>query len=702
MFHKKLLTGKAKPPSRKTSGRIRFGERRLTRRHTLWLSLGLATTVGIDGCKKKTVDSDQKQELPGRLHQPSRTQADESNLGDDPLAKVVNSVANDITGAEIDESQINQIIYVDVNNPNASDRNLASANKPLKSLGAAIEKAKQYLNRGESTKIIFAPGIYREGELVIDGEQLNPQAKDAVLIIEGLNQDVIISGAEAWHSSSWNMVRSNGIIYYEKDWLYDFGNNGGAWGKYNPQKLIGHRSEMVFVNGQPLKQVLLEKYSYTTSDSYEGKGTYGYLGYEQPDNTLQPGTFGIAELNENGNKIYLCPPEGIDFSQAEIEVATKRFLLRFFKIENVVLRRLKFQHSANEIEVAGAAVMFGPWYGNNEFRGKNILIENCNFCWNNGRGLSLLNQQNITLENNKFNYNGFMGVDAHTLMNTVWKNNQTNFNNWRGYQGGMVQWALAGAKIHNTWNGLFENHTAIANMTVGLWFDIGNRNIIIDRLIAIDNIRGLALEISPGPFIIRNSLLAGDREVNFLVENARNIVLSNSVICASNTGDSVQFTSASSRTYTDSLGQILGKNQGQEIPINLGSTRLENNLISANQKERVLIVQKTGDPKLYQQFLQQEYTGENNYYWSPLKKSFGIDFQRTNLIDLNDWAAYTKELNSTWQKPNFVALESYDFRLQGDSQTKQLAKDLPSKAIDNNTFKQMQQYLNWVQTELKN
>ncbi|GAB4234672.1 MAG: hypothetical protein Kow0049_18720 [Stanieria sp.] len=638
------------------------------------MSLGLATAVGIGAFQKNSVNSNSQ-------------------------AEVTNLTAQNITAAQIDENKISQIIHVNINALNASDNNSASSTQPLKSLSAALEKAKQYLNRGEGTKIILYPGVYREGELVIDGKQLTPQAKDAVLVIEGVNKEVVISGAEAWHPSSWQTIQRNGIVYYEKDWLYDFGNNGGAWGKYNPPDVIAHRSEMVFVNGQPLKQVLLEKYSYTTPNDYQGKGSYSYLGYEQPYNALQPGTFGVAELDQNGNKIYLCPPEGIDFSQAEVEVSTKRFLLRFFHMENVVLRRLNFQHSTNEIEIPGAAVMFGPWYGNNEFRGNNILIENCNFSWNNGRGLSLLHQQNVTLRNNKFNYNGFMGIDAHTLLNTVWNNNETSFNNWRGHQGEMLQWALAGAKIHNTWNGVFCNHRTIGNMTVGLWFDIGNRNITIDHLIALHNIRGLALEISPGPFIVRNSLLADDQEVNFLVENAHNIVLSNSIICAVNGGDSVQFTSASSRTYTDSLGQILGQNQGEEIPINLGLTRFQNNLIVANQKEQALIVQKTGNPQLYQQFLKQEYIGRGNYYWAPLRKTFGVDFQRTNMTNLSNWGNYTREINYRWREPYFVDSENYDFRLRADSPIKQLESNLPTQQIDSDTIAEMKQYLAWVQTK---
>ncbi len=174
---------------------------------------------------------------------------------------------------------------------------------------------------------------------------------------------------------------------------------------------------------------LLEKYDYTWPDSFSGKGKHKYISFDEPKDVLQPDTFGVAELDENGNKIYIRPQEGIDFSQAKIEVATKQFLLRFFHMENVVLRNLSFQHSNSIIGVPGAAVMFGPWYGENEFRGSNILIEDCDFRWNNGRGLSLIHTKNVTLRRNTANYNSFTGIVVGVLTNTVWEDNETNFDN---------------------------------------------------------------------------------------------------------------------------------------------------------------------------------------------------------------------------------------------------------------------------------
>lgn len=603
-----------------------------------------------------------------------------------------------ITGAQINESQIKQIINVDINHPSALDRNSGLNEKPLKSFGAAIKKAKEYLKKGEGTKILIHPGIYREGEFVLDGRKLGAKAKDTLLVIEGAEQgQVILSGSDIWKPDTWKPIKdaTGKLLYYEHDWSYDFGNHGGAFGKHGPKQLISHRSEMVFLDGQPLKQVLLEKYNYTWPDSFSGRGNHEYIGFDKPKDALKPGTFGVAELDENDNKIYVRPENGVDFSTAKIEVATKRFLLRFFYMENVVLRHLNFQHSNGEIEV-GAAVLFGPWYGKNEFRGSNILIEDCDFRWNNAKGLSLLQTKNVTLRRNTVNYNGFMGIGASGLLNTVWEDNETSFNNWRGSMGNFFGWVLGGAKIHYTRNGVFRRHQSIGNMTWGLWFDIGNKNILIENLTAIHNISGLSIEISPGPSLVRNVLIADNDQANFLIDNATNITLENSIIHGVNEGNPIQFNSSGSRTFTDRVGEILGDNDGEKIPIFLGETQFHNNVIVAGTSDQALIVQKNGSPKIYRKFLKQGYAGSDNVYWAPERKVFGLGFKRTKMTDIKGWADFTGEVDYQWVDPKFVNPENYDFRLHESSLFKGGENSLPTRRLSSAKLQELREYLSFV------
>lgn len=601
-----------------------------------------------------------------------------------------------ITGAQIDENQIKQTIHVDINHPDASDSNSGLQENPLKSLSAAIEKAKEYLQQGEGTKIVIHPGVYREGEIVVDGKEVGSQAKDALLVIEGKEKgQVILSGSEEWQPDTWQQVGS----YYQHAWPYDFGNDGGPWGKHGPKEVIAHRREMVFVNEQPLKQVLLEKYNYNWSDSSNGSEEHEYVGFDAPQGVLKPSTFGVAELDENGNKIYIQPADGIDFANARIEVATKKFIIQFVRKDNVVLRNLTFQHTASTLGGHPlSAVTFGPTsYAENEFVGSNILIEDCDFLWNNSRGLSLEGVKNVTLRGNTANYNGFMGINTWILMNTVWEDNETSFNNWRGYMGDWTGWAIGGAKLHFVRDGVFKRHQSIGNMTRGFWLDIGNRNILIEELIAVKNELGLYLEISPGPFVVRKALLADHKWTNLFISNAKNILLENSIIHAVHGNDPIRFASGDSRTFNDKVGEILEENNGQEIPINLGETKFRNNLIITDNNNQDLIILNHGNPQLYQAFLEHDYSGLGNIYWSPQEKVFGLGSPWMNYkTDIKGWSDVTEEANYQWIDPQFVDPDNYDFRLKKSSPLKDREPNLPAQKLSKLKIQELKNFITWV------
>jgi hypothetical protein len=604
-----------------------------------------------------------------------------------------------ITGAQIDESQIKQTIHVDINYPSASDSNSGLQENPFKSLSAALEKAKEYLRQGEDAKIVIHPGVYREGEIVIDGNNLGSEAKDALLVIEGTEKGrVIISGSEEWQPDTWKRVGS----YYQHDWPYDFGNDGAPWGEHGPKKVIAHRSEMVFINGKPLKQVLLEKYNYTWPDSWGGRGNHEYSGFDAPQNVLESGTFGVAELDENGNKIYIQPADGVDFANAKIEVATKRFLLDFSDMENLVLRNLNFQHSANEL-TSGAAVRVGSAWDRDEFENNNILIEDCDFRWNNARGLVLAYNKNVTLRRNTFNYNGLAGITVAALMNTVWEDNETSFNNWRGYRSSFTAWAHGGAKLGWVRDGVFRRHQSIGNMTPGLWFDVGNSNILIEDLTAVKNVDyGLWLEISPGPFLVRQALLADNGWANLLIAETNNTTIENSIVYGVDGINGVDGIGAihfwaNDRTYWDKIGQIFGENNGEELPITLGKVGFRNNVMIVDEINQAVILQASGKPENYRdRFLKQDYSGSNNVYWAPQENAFGIGSMMNEVTDMNGWSDFTEEVDYQWMAPQFVDPDNYDFRLKESSPLKDQESSLPTRSLDDSKIQELRDYLTWV------
>ena len=89
-------------------------------------------------------------------------------------------------------------------------------------------------------------------------------------------------------------------VLYEHPWTNDWGNLW-VYSSFVDATLPAYRSEMVFVDGAPLRQEILEDYEKT------GKQYTNYTGYTAPQQALTPGTFGVAERDENGNKIFIRP-----------------------------------------------------------------------------------------------------------------------------------------------------------------------------------------------------------------------------------------------------------------------------------------------------------------------------------------------------------------------------------------------------------
>ncbi len=665
-------------------------KKQIHRRYALKLGLGFVSGIGTSIFNQ-------------RIFANNSTQA--SNSANSSFINQANNlVANDhnFTGAQVDESNIQQTIYVRKKDKVASDSNSGTTNqKPLKTISAALQKAKEYLNQGQGVKILIDGGIYREGELVIDGKQLSSKARESILVIEGSSSaKSVISGSELWHPKTWEKVQRGGVTYYQHDWPYDFGNHGGPWGKHGPKEVIGHRSEMVFINGKPVKQVLLENYNYTWPDSFKGRGTHEYIGFNPPEDVLKPNQFGVAELDINSNKIYIRPEDSVDFANARIQVSTKRFIFQFVHKNNVVLRNLKFQHCAGSLSVdrEGSAVNFGPWWhGDNEFVGGHILIEDCDFRWNNSRGLSLEGVNKVTMRRNKANNNGFMGIGAYILMDTVWEDNETSYNNWRGYMSNFHYWSIAGAKLVCVRNGIFRDHKCLGNIASGLWFDIGNKNILIEKLCAVQNQGpGLFLEISPGPLVVRKSLLAGNGRSNLLISETTNLTVENSIIYGLNKEEPILFLSGDWRTFTDGVGKILGESNTNNTPIFLGETRLNKNIIFASKINQSLIRQETGNPDLYKQFIREDYHGRDNLFWSPDQEVFGIGFSRNKMTDLEAWKNLTDEVNPQFKDPLFIAGENYNFWLQKNSPLSNVQSSLPLQKLSKYELRKLKNFTNWL------
>lgn len=585
-----------------------------------------------------------------------------------------------ITGASIVES-VSAVYYVNQQSVHASDDNAGTNTAaPLRTIKAALVKALVDVKAGIATKVSIFPGTYRE-----DAGYLNfgtDAGKTTLLIIEGTEPDkIIISGADVF--TGWTSYNGN---LYQHEWLYDFGNNF-----YDYQaNALAHRCELVIIDGHMQKQRILENYS-KNGNKYDT-----YLNFTAPENALTAGTYGVAERDENGNKIFVYPPSGTDMTQASVEVAVRHSFVTISSKSNLVLRNLTFRHFANRFVYPWSAEYVVTIYG----AAHNVLIDHCTGEWNNGYGSPGVmypngaNQfTNATQRDCRYNYNGLTGggIDG---FNVIIEGSQTNFNCWRGYWGDHTSWDIAGMKYHTSQNLILRNHEAIGNLTEGIWFDIHCQNISISGLTSVLNLHaGLFTEISKGPFLVQKSLLALNGSNDYLYYTVGDMTFKNNIVYG---------------TRRDSLEPSVkffwyarpGNAHWEQSPFVPGSLSFTGNVIVGDASEEYL-TGFFGNPTETPQF-HTIYQGSNNMWYhysgtSVRRFLCGTNWQ-PDTVDYNGWKTFwgTQENTASWADPQFTDAANLDFTLKTNSPLSARAAELLLKKIPMEKLKDVEQFFTWA------
>ena len=428
-------------------------------------------------------------------------------------------------GAKVDESTVKHTVSVGTGGDYAT---LAEA-------WPAVEK---HLKAGEPTKLKLAAGVHRATLGHVDSDNA---IRDTLLVIEGAGRgETVMSGSDVVPAARWQDL---GDGLYATAWEHDWGNYASPWETPRP---IGHRSEMVFVDGEAMLPVMIEVYDYQITgqlmDHGNRKQSWKYTGFVDPAKTgvLAPGSFGVAEKDENGNKLYVRLPEGKRIGDVEVEVSTRRQIVNFDGggekngafakgKNNLVLRGITFQHFASRTKDFGAEDTLALGQGV-----ENLLIEDCAFLWNSSTGLRTKARQ-VTLRDVEASHNGFGGIGG-TLGELVMEDCVTNYNNWRGHMGGLPGWNWGGVKFgdHDGGNQTVRRHEAIGNLTHGFWYDIHPHNVDLEDLVLLANYQtGLDLELAQGPFNVRRMLAAGNRRAQLTVSIVGDFTVEDSILYGS-------------------------------------------------------------------------------------------------------------------------------------------------------------------------
>lgn len=234
---------------------------------------------------------------------------------------------------------------------------------------------------------------------------------------------------------------------------------------------------------------------------------------------LVEGSFYVDEIK---GTVYLWPPAGITMTPTTIaEVAVRPFALLALQKKNLVLRSIIFKHANSPFNMN--AVELGS--------SSNLLIEDCQFLWNNWGGLGVGSADHVTVRRSIANYNGGIGMGAAFGKNFLFEENETSGNNWRGVRGGYTGWSVAGLKHLFIHDAIYRRHKAVNNQTVGLWIDSDSSNILIDGAFLDHNlVFGMFIEANQGPITVTGSTVCYNKGPGVLINNSENITLQNNLM----------------------------------------------------------------------------------------------------------------------------------------------------------------------------
>lgn len=384
--------------------------------------------------------------------------------------------------------------------------------------------------------------------------------------------------------------------------------------------VLGRRRELVFVDDKVLRQVETEE-------------------------DLKPGTYlvddGFPGKPDDGRLLVMLP-KGVELGKANIEVGTREghhinaSQWRIQHKNNLAIRNLTFQRFPMPLATIGALQI--------EF-GKNVLIEDSTFHWNNATGLLIRSCSDLTLRHLEISDNGGAGFLGSGGTNIIMEDIVTNRNNWRGDWGNIHSWAYAGLKTgFGMRDAIFRNITLHDNLTHGFWIDYNTKRLIVDNISSLRNKEyGSFIEALHGPTIIRNSEFSENGRFGVMLANSANGVLHNNII-ANNDDSQINLLKRMNRPVSDhdadgSENPGATGSKANSIPRNIEEWTWTDNIVVADAGKWPLV-----NALPHEKFFSSLQASGNLYHHPRPDASFYIDLLP---VGLDDWQLVTgQDLNS--------------------------------------------------------
>ncbi len=422
--------------------------------------------------------------------------------------------------------------------------------------------------------IAYNPDVYRRFPVPEDQRDANEALRQTWLVIEGAEPGkVIISGAD--EMKEWTKLNADELAEFglpadanvwSHPWPHKMVMNAGNMGldgrrRNNAHTIESHRREMLFVNGRRFDVRQAEEFSYDHGGGYFG--TWDYKGFAGPRHLDAAGTFAVADMGPEDEDVRLYNPRvsyaelyrrggerpheimwarfepGVNPNDQHVmvEAAVRENLFWACHKNNLVMRNLVFEKAAIPLSVSREndfkeapdqvrpyrMVMLGidgDRHGNRRYRSsaENLRIESCVFRYSAGQGLHVMGYRHHEVVNSVFENNGGNPFGTSWSTHFLIRGNRMTGNNWRDAGedlGNANHWEAGAPKVVLVNTAAFTDNLLEDNHGHGLWFDVGPMEILVERNILRNNVRSnLFLEISPGPYYIRNNVLHADTVAN--------------------------------------------------------------------------------------------------------------------------------------------------------------------------------------------
>ncbi len=503
--------------------------------------------------------------------------------------------------------KMTRTLHVNPASKAADDKGPGTADKPLKTVVRAVEMVRP------GTRVLIYPGLYRESITLQKAVTLDQSGTaESPIVIEAKEPGtVVFSGSDVW--TDWK-PEGNGV--YSAAWPHKWGTNPWMSGRSKP---IGRRFELVFIDGELLKQVLERK-------------------------EMKPGTYCADETAE---KLYIWLKDSAKPQDHKIEVAVRGGLEHGAGL--TVGDMWDVELLPSYIAVKGIAFKH---YTRHFFLGKHVLLEDCRFEYTNDMigigGEDFVLRRVVGLHTGGCTFfmpprgevPGKWKKIENQHLNGLMEDVTASYGNWRLYSGGMVEWATAGSKVHSVTNLILRRCKMQYNDSPGFWADTKCNNVLVeDGVFTHNRLYGVWMEINNGESVVRDNILACNLVRGINISNTCHLTIEGNTFYGNKKAQIGHW----------HKGPIRRSLEGGFRTVNL---KVINNRFVATEAEQFLIRLPGYD------YIPETGTFANNLYYQSGHRSL---FEFGQQMDFDRWQQAVGETGSILADPMFRNPEALDF-----------------------------------------